>query len=313
MERVSVLIASPNDVTDERDSVLRVFTRWNNANVSTFLHAVMWEHASVPTLGGHPQQILNRSMVPKSDLLLAIFWSKLGTPTPMAASGTVDEIREFIETHGPARAMVYFCQRDLPHDVDTAELTRLREFKAELRSQGLYHEYRTVEQFENDLYRHLDVKVRDLIDGRLPLPRQKSMPTVSDDAHADRRIRQPIDFGTTLSAIARGFADRMKEFAAIDGAGPDKFLDLGAHVYNSVAMCLDRFLAYSASGLDQANREVVRQISAKLKKLAASSDEYLKKGFPYYWDDGDKISDELQAHVTYLKSFGGYPHSPPDG
>jgi hypothetical protein len=42
--------------------------------------------ASAPTLGDHPQTILNSQIIARCQLLVAIFWSKLGTPTPTATS-----------------------------------------------------------------------------------------------------------------------------------------------------------------------------------------------------------------------------------
>src|SRR5262245_32005323 len=97
MQRVNVAIASPGDVAAEREAVLKVFTRWNDVNEHVFLHPVMWESGSVPTLGDHPQHLLDEQILARSDLLVGILWSKLGTPTPTAGSGTAEEILEFIE------------------------------------------------------------------------------------------------------------------------------------------------------------------------------------------------------------------------
>ena len=159
MQRVNVAIASPGDVDRERDAILKVFTRWNDAHDHAFLHPVMWEYSSVPTLGDHPQHLLNEQIIERSDLLIAIFWSRLGTPTPTADSGTVEEIREVIKRKGPECVMLYFCKRSLPYDIDPNELARLRKFRAEMQSQGLYRQYETVDEFERDLYQHLDHKI----------------------------------------------------------------------------------------------------------------------------------------------------------
>lgn len=264
----------------------------------------MWEYSSVPTLGDHPQHILNERIVERSDLLVAILWSRLGTPTPTARSGTVEEIREFVTRKGPRRVMLYFCTRDFPYDIDPTDLIELRDFKAEMRPQGVYHEYNSVPEFERDLYRHLDVKVAELLSGQLPLPQVRQSHSDADlDEKArfyDPRLRDLSDFGSSLQEIADGFTARMNAFRAIEGAGSGKFLDLGAHVCNSVAMCLDRFLAYSASGLDHIKRAVIAEISGKLKTLAAASSSYLDTGFPAFWADADKLALQLSAHSHYV-------------
>jgi len=307
VRKINIAIASPGDVKDERDAVLKVFTRRNDPNETVFLHPVMWESASVPTLGDHPQHVLDRQIIKKSELLVAILWSKLGTPTPTARSGTVEEIQEFIALKGPRRVMLYFCKRDLPYNIDPDDLAKLREFKAEMQSQGLYHEYTTVEEFEGVLYHHLDVKVKELLDGQLPLPElvdqvpKASSPTAKE--HPDPRLREPIDFGSTLDKIADGFAARMDRFGAIDGSTPDKFLDLGAHVYKSVALCLDRYLTFLAAEISAENRKVLENISARLKELAAATSDYRQQPFPKYWEDGREISDNLSAHVRFLSQM----------
>jgi hypothetical protein len=40
----------------------------------------MWEFAT-PELGDNPQTILNKQIIARSDLLVAVLHSKLGTPT----------------------------------------------------------------------------------------------------------------------------------------------------------------------------------------------------------------------------------------
>jgi hypothetical protein len=304
MKRANIAIASPDDVDGERDAIPRIFVRWNNANDHVFLNPVMCESASVPTLGDHPQHILDRQMIDKSDLLVAIFWSRLGTPTPTASSGTVEEIREFIRCKGADRVMLYFCRRDLPYDIDAGELARLRRFKHEMRSKGLFHQYTTLEEFEKELYRHLDIKVRDLLNGRLALPASgdelKEVQQPKPREHADPRLREPIDFGTTIEDIATAFSARMEEFEKAGFAGPDKFLDLGAHVYLSCANCLDRFLAYSATGMDDQDQRVIEKISGRLKQLASTSSEHLH-AFAQFWEEGYEIANELAGHAGYLK------------
>lgn len=111
-EVINIAIASPGDVQNERDAVLKVFTQWNDTKDDVILHPVMWEHSAVPEMGDHPQHILNERIISKSQLLVAILWSRLGTPTPTADSGTVEEIREFIKKKGPKRVMLYFCTRE---------------------------------------------------------------------------------------------------------------------------------------------------------------------------------------------------------
>src|SRR3954467_437785 len=116
--------------------------------------------------------------------------------------------------------MVYFCNRPISIDINIVEFQRLREFRDEMKTKGIYAEFATTDQFEGLLYQHLDKKVEDCIDGRLPIPSQqekvgagavKTAPGTAPQSHS------PIDFGTTLPEISAGFMRRMQEFARLDG------------------------------------------------------------------------------------------------
>src|SRR5947208_7795331 len=118
---IRIVIASPGDLERERKAIPDLFIRWNRANRGFHLIPAMWETGTVPSYGDHPQHIINEQVVESGDLLVALFWTKIGSPTPSGPSGTIEEIREFIRRKGPKRVMVYFCTRPIdqsPDDID---------------------------------------------------------------------------------------------------------------------------------------------------------------------------------------------------
>lgn len=307
MKRITVAVASPSDVPDEREAVGTVCQKWNVDNQELPpLVPQMWEYAT-PELGGHPQTILNKKIIARSDLLVAVFHSRLGTPTINASSGTVEEIQEFIATKGPGRVLLYFCKRPYPHDIDPAELMRLNAFKKSMESKGLFKQFETTTEFEADLYRHLDVKAHDLLANLLPPP-AKTADTITErdnkELPADKRLHKLIEFGSDLEAIANGFQKRMDEFNAIDGCTNDKFYALGAHVYTSVATCLDRYFTHGAAYLETQDLRVLENISANLKHLAANY-ENPSDDFRDYWTEGTKAARDLKNQVAHIKRRNG--------
>lgn len=135
--------------------------------------------------------------------------------------------------------------------------------------------------------------------GELP---QQTVELKATLQHADQRLNETIDFGSSLEEIATNFKRRMDEFNAIDGAVPDKFLDLGAHIYSCCARSLDMFLANDAHA--QEHRAFAQAVSMRLKRLADYDPDYLKHNpFPKYWADGTEIADELIAHVRHAERF----------
>lgn len=299
---VNIIIASPSDVKAERESILRIFSRWNSAHKGVHLEPLMAESGAVPEMGDHPQHILNKQLVEKGDLLIAIFWSKIGTPTPTAKSGTIEEIREFIKTKGPSRVMVYFCTRPLqvsPSNLELEEIQTLKNFKSEMQTQCFYVDFANTDQFEARLYPNLDIKVNQLLKGELPTPdSQKTV--LTQDAwynpdHPDPRLQKPIDLGNSFSEIAKNFSIRMDEFDKIDGATNDKFLDLGFHVFMSVARSIENQIISREHEIPHSACLKYQDIAIRLKDLVGSkSVNQFSKSF----EAGKRLSDELEILVA---------------
>ncbi len=162
---VEILIASPGDVETERLTAVDVIQEWNRSN-SSQEHAVLlprrWESHSAPELGDRPQAVINRQVVDQSDLVVAVFWTRLGTPTGTSASGTVEEIERAREQG--KLVMVYFSQNTInPYSLDLDELTRLRHFREALQPFGLVETYTDLVDFRDKLRRQLDQQVRRLL------------------------------------------------------------------------------------------------------------------------------------------------------
>lgn len=140
---VRVLIASPGDTGAARGLLRAVMEDWNSLHAedtSVILLPVMWERDSTPAMGERPQAMINRQLVEAADVLVGNFWTRLGTPTGAAESGTVEEIELFIEAGKPV--LLYFSNEPvIPSSVDLDEYRRLTEFKESLRRRGLYDEY----------------------------------------------------------------------------------------------------------------------------------------------------------------------------
>ena len=281
---INVVIASPGDLEQERKVIADLFVRWNSANREVHLAPIMWETASVPTYGDHPQHIINEQIIEKGDLLVALFWTKIGSPTPTAPSATIEEIREFARRKGPKRVMVYFCTRPLeqsPDDIDYSALALLKEFKQEVRSQCLYCEFRETSDFEKNLDHHLDIKTDELLRGALPIPNDPALEEHKDvwwnENAADERLRGPIDFGSSVGEIALRFSQQMDKFEAEGGATNNRFFALGAHVYRSLAQSIDRMLRSQPYSVDiRSRRELADGVSQLRRLVAADSSSYFK-------------------------------------
>jgi hypothetical protein len=161
---LNVMIASPSDVTQERLAIRDVITEWNTIHArdrKTVLMSVAWETHSVPGMGDRPQAIINKQLLKDADLLVAVFWTRLGSPTGVAQSGTSEEIEEHLKAGKPA--MIYFSSVPVRRDsIEDDQYAALKEFKASLKSKGLYQEYDTPAEFRTKFNRHLAQKIIEL-------------------------------------------------------------------------------------------------------------------------------------------------------
>jgi hypothetical protein len=110
-------------------------------------------------LGRRPQEIINHRLLDRCDFLIAVFWSRLGTPTEQDVSGTVDEIMTFTEAKGGEMVKLFFSEGELPHDHDRGELARLDEFKKAMQERSLYIPFANPNDFA--------AKLRDQLVGRV--------------------------------------------------------------------------------------------------------------------------------------------------
>jgi hypothetical protein len=159
----NVMIASPSDVAAERAAVRQALADWNvihSASRRIVLLPIGWETHSSPQMGQHPQKVLNEQLLARSDLLIGVFWTRIGTPTPTHASGSVEEIEEHISAGKPT--MLYFSNQPVRLDsVDNEQYTKLSAFKASCKQRGLFEEYLDLAEFREKFFRHLQLKLND--------------------------------------------------------------------------------------------------------------------------------------------------------
>lgn len=154
---IQIMIASPSDVNDEPAISREIIYEWNAINAAdkkVVLLPIGWETHSNPEMGDRRQAIINKQVLKDSDILVAVFWTRIGTPTGDQKSGTVEEIMEHYENDKPT--MIYFSNKPVELDsVDREQYEELMKFKKWCKDKGLIHEYNSIEEFQKTFYRHL--------------------------------------------------------------------------------------------------------------------------------------------------------------
>ena len=161
---IRVLVASPGDVPQEREAVDEVIDEINrswSSRLSVRLATVKWETDSRPGIATNGQEVINDQLGLDYDIFLGIMWSRAGTPTRRAESGTIEEFRRAYERYkaspGSVRVMMYFKDAPIPPSrIDPTQLARVQSFATELQQAGvLYRRFSALEEFTRCLRMHL--------------------------------------------------------------------------------------------------------------------------------------------------------------
>lgn len=153
---------------EERQAAVEVINEWNALRAAAegvVLLPVMWETHAMPETGVRPQGAINRQIVDTSDLLVGMFWTKYGTDTGAAPSGTVEEIERFVGSNKPA--MLYFSRIPIdPSKIDQQQHALLRQFQEETRQKALTGAFTSLDNLRHVLLGHLTRQVRELAASR---------------------------------------------------------------------------------------------------------------------------------------------------
>lgn len=160
--KIRIFVASPKDVTYERDRLKNVVDELNTlvaADKDFTLELVRWETHCAPHMG-ETQDVINKQ-IGDYDIFVGIMWKRFGTPTKKAESGTEEEFMKAYESwkskDKPIKILFYFCKK--PYVLNTTsevdQLKKVIEFRTKLQQKGLIFTYPGPKGFEDLVRPHL--------------------------------------------------------------------------------------------------------------------------------------------------------------
>jgi hypothetical protein len=160
-EKRLILIA-PDDVEDKLDIIRGVIDQANLLRRGERLTVWYWRDDGGP--GMHrdgPQGLTDEQMrIADADLVIAVFWSRLGTPVLEDDSGTAHELRmawQAWKASGKPAVWLYFSLQDVPQRVleDPSQYQALSAFKKALPREQAYREFVDGDQLQREFTMHL--------------------------------------------------------------------------------------------------------------------------------------------------------------
>ena len=134
------LISCPSDVPRDELAIIRhEITVWNGVYGRVFsasIQPISWSTHAAAEFGQPPQEILNRQIVDECDMCIAVFATRLGTPTTNAVSGTAEEI-ERLQAAGKYVAILRSERQVKPSATDPDQLKELKQYISKIEKTGL--------------------------------------------------------------------------------------------------------------------------------------------------------------------------------
>jgi hypothetical protein len=288
-----VLVASPSDCEDERQVVTQVIHAWNAANslpLGAILEPVLWETHARPELGGRPQAILNTQLVENCDILIGTFWTRLGTKTGKAESGTAEEIKEF--RRQGKHVLLYFSSRPVALDsVDAGQYAALKVYKDKLRTDGIVFDYESPAQLRELLQGHLASLMHNLI-GKQTIEQAEDSPT------------------SELGKYRAEFESFLRQFEAawvVERDSDPHNTEVGKEILGAALDEILSFRSKATTGFEDVN--AVLDDAAKQCRVLQRFMVYMDggKSFSQFWQDGNAVLEKLKkvpSLIMRLESNG---------
>jgi nucleoside 2-deoxyribosyltransferase len=147
----------PADVLKELMLVGEIVDEWNlhhGEAANTFIRHAHWTTDAAPDMSDRAQAVINRQIIDKSDILVAVFWTRFGTPTGEADSGTEEEVLRAIKLK--KRVLLYFSDLESPSAmVDEFQLSKVSAFRQKMGGKGLYWSFRSRSELREAFRGHL--------------------------------------------------------------------------------------------------------------------------------------------------------------
>ncbi len=168
-DKYKVFLASPDDTGEERkiaETIIKDLNETIGSRGNFIIELLKWENSTYPAFGEDGQDVINTQIGDDFDIFIGLMWKKFGTPTKRAGSGTEEEFERAYNRYkddGTLKIMFYFNQESIPQDADFDQFSKVKEFKKKVSDLGgLYRHYNNINDFQNQLRKHLTNCILDL-------------------------------------------------------------------------------------------------------------------------------------------------------
>lgn len=154
----NIMIGAPSDIKEEFRIAKEVIHEWNDIHSKESMIVLLplnWKDNTYPSVGKHPQKIIDQQIVNDSDLLICIFGTKIGSPTDTHPSGTIEEIEE--HRKNGKNVMVFFREQNNITDIDIEQYKKLQDFRKANSQEVFWGVYNNIGDFKDVLFKKISL------------------------------------------------------------------------------------------------------------------------------------------------------------
>lgn len=155
LKTYNVFIASPGDVTQEREQIPKIIDGINRTSGKAYesrFEPFMWERDGIPAYGKEAQDFIDEQAIDnqQSDCAIFILWHRNGSPTQGETSGWKSEFVDFVKQHKQNNEfpIMFFVKTAPinPRKIDGLQLAELNGFLSSF--EGMYTTFYDLESFK---------------------------------------------------------------------------------------------------------------------------------------------------------------------
>jgi len=273
---IRIFIASPSDLDEERKVIMEVIKELNITlpqQYGILIEPISWETYSFPGAGKDPQDVINSQLPNDYDILLCMFWSRIGTTTKRSKSGTIEEFeiayKRWLDNNKAVRLMVYFKNSPIaPDKIDSQQFAKLQKFRKSLGDRGIF--YSTFINGE-DLPQYVRI-------------------------HLNRQIQEIIEESKiNYSKVESNYISAMPEIGNMEDKEDDGFLDLIEKAVESSGKANEVMKSITAA-LEELTRGT-QQSSIDMESIRGSADSNISA----YKRTSNKQAENMSDFVNKIK------------
>ncbi|MCC7210108.1 MAG: hypothetical protein IT323_22585 [Anaerolineae bacterium] len=239
IQKIEVFISSPSDVAPEREAAARVIERLNRLSSireRAYLSLAAYEKDAPPVVdGSSAQAVVDRYMMraEHSDLLVCVFWSRMGTPVKHPETGEQFESGaeyEFVSSYRAnllnGKPFILLYRKVPPNpDADPEQKAKVDAFFSRFEGdkpdfRGLYRAYQSLDAFEEMLFEHIErIVMNNLLKRPAQIPAQERPQFVEETRRLDAampgqtRVERPTELWVQVCLpSSEGFRPNLPAF-----------------------------------------------------------------------------------------------------